>query len=333
MDEMHTSRRCEPVDAIRPSSLNDFIGQERVRKVLGILCRSAKSKKSAVSHVLLSGPPGLGKTTLARIVANEMGSRMIETVGGNLQTPEQLGGILRSLKPLDVLFIDEIHAMPRAVEEILYPAMEDNMVPVVRTDASDFMKSLGVQAKPATEMVALPPFTLLGASTMSGLVSAPLRSRFAHELTLEPYGLDDLTRIVLRAGRAMGHELNLGVAMEVAKRSRSTARIAIGHLRWLVEYASGLGVEPDLVAVRDAFAMRDVDACGLTGQDRRYLQMLIRADQPVGLASVAAALNETVETIEHQMEPHLMREGLIRRAPRGRVATERAREFMTEVQA
>ena len=321
------------MDAIRPNRLEDFIGQERVRKVLGILCRSAKPKKSAVSHVLLSGPPGLGKTTLARIVANEMGSRMIETVGGNLQTPEQLGGILRSLKPLDVLFIDEIHAMPRAVEEILYPAMEDNMVPVVRTDASDFMKSLGVQAKPATEMVALPPFTLLGASTMSGLVSAPLRSRFAHELTLEPYGLDDLTRIVLRASRAMGHELNMGVAMEVAKRSRSTARIAIGHLRWLVEYASGLGVEPDLEAVSDAFAMRDVDACGLTGQDRRYLQMLIKADQPVGLASVAAALNETVETIEYQMEPHLMREGLIRRAPRGRVATERAREFMTEVQA
>ena len=316
------------MENIRPSSLKDFIGQERVRKVLQILCQSAKSKKTAVSHVLLSGPPGLGKTTLARIVANEMGSRMVETIGGNLQTPEQLGGLLRSLKPLDVLFIDEIHAMPRAVEEILYPAMEDNMVPVVRTDASDFMKSLGVQAKPATEMVALPPFTLLGASTMSGLVSAPLRSRFAHELTLEPYGLDDLTRIVMRAGRAMGHDLNLGVAMEVAKRSRSTARIAIGHLRWLIEYASGLGVEPDLNAVKDAFAMRDVDACGLTGQDRRYISMLIQADQPVGLSSVAVALNETIETIEHQMEPHLIREGLIRRAPRGRVATERAREMI-----
>ena len=317
---------------IRPSSLEDFIGQERVRKVLQILCRSAKAKNTAVSHLLLSGPPGLGKTTLARIVANEMESRLVETIGGNLQAPEQLIGLLRSLKAMDILFVDEIHAMPRSVEEILYPAMEDGMVPVVKTESSDFMRALGVQAKPATEMVALPPFTLVGASTMSGLVSAPLRSRFAHELTLEPYRLDDLTRIVLRASRAMGVELNLGVAMEVAKRSRSTARIAVGHLRWLIEYSSGLGVEPDLNAVQDAFSMRDVDACGLTGQDRQYLLMLISADQPVGLTSVAAALNETVETIEQAMEPHLIREGLLRRAPRGRVATERAREMFATPQ-
>ena len=316
----------------RPSSLNDFVGQERVRKVLQILCRSAKAKGTAISHILLSGGPGLGKTTLARIVANEMGSRLVETIGGNLQTPEQLSGLLRSLKPLDILFIDEIHAMPRSVEEILYGAMEDGMVSVVKTESSDFMKALGVQAKPATEMVVLPPFTLIGASTMSGLVSAPLRSRMAHELILEPYSLDDLTRIVLRTSRAMGVELELGVALEVAKRSRSTARIAVGHLRWLLEYSSGLGVEPDLNAVREAFEMRDVDACGLTGQDRQYLLMLIIAKQPVGLTSVSAALNETIETIEQAMEPHLIREGLIRRAPRGRVATERAREMFALVQ-
>ena len=317
---------------VRPSSLDGFVGQERVRRVLQILCRSAKSKGSAVSHVLLSGPPGLGKTTLARIVANEMGSRLVETIGGNLQAPEQLVGLLRSLKPLDILFIDEIHAMPRSVEEILYPAMEDGTVSVVKTDSSDFMRALGVQAKPATEMVALPPFTLLGASTMSGLVSAPLRSRFAHELILEPYSLDDLTRIILRASRAMGAELGSEVAMEVARRSRSTARIAIGHLRWLLEYSSGQGIKPDLDAVKEAFEMRDVDACGLTGQDRRYLEMLVNADQPVGLASVSAALNETIETIEQAMEPHLIREGLIRRAPRGRVATERAREMFATPQ-
>ena len=317
---------------IRPSSLQDFIGQERVRKVLQILCRSAKAKGTAVSHVLLSGPPGLGKTTLARIVANEMGSRLVETIGGNLQTPEQLSGLLRSLKPLDVLFIDEIHAMPRSVEEILYPAMEDGTVSIVKTESSDFMKALGVPAKPATEMVSLPPFTLLGASTMSGLVSSPLRSRFAHELILEPYSHDDLARIVLRASGAMGVELNPGIAMEVARRSRSTARIAIGHLRWLIEYSYGLGVAPDLNAVQDAFAMRDVDACGLTGQDRRYLEMLIQAGQPLGLASVSAALNETIETIEQAMEPHLIREGLLRRAPRGRVATERAREMFATPQ-
>lgn len=312
---------------VRPNSLNDFVGQERVRRVLQILCRSAKSKGTAVSHVLLSGPPGLGKTTLARIVAAEMGSRLVETIGGNLQASEQLVGLLRSLKPLDVLFIDEIHAMPRSVEEILYPAMEDGTVSVVKTDSSDFMRALGVQAKPVTEIIALPPFTLLGASTMSGLVSSPLRSRFSHELILEPYGIEDLTRIVLNASRMMGTELGNEVSLEIAKRSRSTARIAIGHLRWLLEYSSGLGMEPDLDAVREAFEMRDVDACGLTGQDRRYLEMLINVDQPVGLASVSAALNETIETIEQAMEPHLIREGLLRRAPRGRVATEKAREM------
>ena len=317
---------------IRPSSLNDFIGQERVRKVLQILCRSAKAKNTAVSHILLSGGPGLGKTTLARIISQEMDSRLVETIGGNLQTPEQLIGLLRSLKSRDFLFIDEIHATSRNILEILYPAMEDGVVPVVKTESSDFMKALGVQSKPATEMVALPPFTLIGASTMSGLVSAPLRSRFAHELTLEPYSLDNLTRIVLRASRAMGVELELGVALEVAMRSRSTARVAVGHLRWLIEYSSGLGVPPDLNAVRDAFEMRDVNACGLTGQDRRYLSMLIDADQPVGLTSVAAALNETIETIEQAMEPHLIREGLIRKAPRGRVATERARQMFATLQ-
>ena len=316
----------------RPSSLDGFIGQERVRKVLQILCRSAKAKQTAVSHVLLSGPPGLGKTTLSRVISLEMNSRLVETIGGNMQAPEQLVALLRSLKPLDILFIDEIHAMPRAVEEILYPAMEDGTVPMVKTESSDFMRALGVPAKPATEMVSLPSFTLIGASTMSGLVSAPLRSRFSHELTLEPYGLDDLTRIVLNVSRMMGIDLAPEVALEVARRSRSTARIAIGHLRWLAEYSSGLGIEPDIDAVREAFAMRDVDSCGLTGQDRRYLEMLIRAGQPVGLASVSAALNETVETIEQAMEPHLIREGLIRRAPRGRVATERARDMFATLQ-
>lgn len=320
------------MQSFRPSSLNEFVGQERVRKVLQILCRSAKAKGTAVSHVLLSGPSGLGKTTLARITAQEMGSRLVETIGGNLQSPEQLVGLLRSLKPLDILFIDEIHAMPRSVEEILYPAMEDNVVPVVKTESLDFMRALGVQSKPATEMIVLPTFSLIGASTMSGLVSSPLRSRFAHELILEPYSLDDLTLIVLNASRMMGFELIPEVALEVARRSRSTARIAIGHLRWIIEYSSGMGIELDIDAVRDAFEMRDVDECGLTGQDRRYLSMLVEAGQPVGLASVSAAINETVETIEQAMEPHLIREGLIRRAPRGRVPTERAREMFATPQ-
>lgn len=320
------------MDGIRPNSLNEFIGQQRVRGVIEILCKSARSKKTAVSHVLLSGPPGLGKTTLARIVAHEMGSRLVETIGGNLQVPDSLIGVLRALKPMDILFVDEIHAMPRSVEELLYGAMEDRQVAVNSADSSNFMKALGVPATAGSEMLSLPPFTLIGASTVSGLVSAPLRSRFAHILNLEPYSLDDLARIVLKAGRTFGHELGLDVAMEIAMRSRSTARIAIGNLQWVCEFAAGMGVRPDLKAVCDAFAMRDIDDHGLTRQDRLYLQMLLEASQPVGLSSIAMSLNETLETVTESIEPHLIREGLIRRSPRGRIATERARELLAGVQ-
>lgn len=315
------------MENLRPANLDDFIGQERVRSVLQILCKSAKAKGTAVSHVLLSGPPGLGKTTLARIIARQMGSRMVESVGGNIQYPDRLVDLLRSLKAFDVLFIDEIHALPRCVEEILYGAMEDGQVPVMKTESSDFMKSLGVSTKPVVEMLKLPPFTLVGASTISGLVSPPLRSRFAHILNLEPYGVDDLARIVLRAGRTLGHELTLDVAMEIGRRSRSSARIAIGNLHWLLEYSTGLGVSPDLQAMKHAFGMRDIDENGLTGQDRKYIRILLDADQAVGLCAISMAINETEETIEQAMEPHLIREGLIRRAPRGRVATEKARQL------
>jgi len=313
------------MENIRPTSLEDFVGQERVRNVLHILCKSAKAKGTSVSSVLLVAAPGLGKTTLGRIIAHQMGSRMVETVGGNIQYPDRLVDLLRSLKPLDVFFIDEIHALPRNVEEILYGAMEDGQVPVIKTESSDFMKSLGVSTKPVVEMLKLPPFTLVGASTISGLVSAPLRSRFSQILNLEPYSIDDLICIVLKVGTSLGHELSTDVALEVARRSRATARIAIGNLKWLVEYSSGMGLQPDLQAAKDAFKMQDIDENGLTGQDRKYLQMLLDADQAVGLCAVSMAINETEETIEQTMEPYLIREGLIRRAPRGRVVTDKAR--------
>ncbi len=320
-------------DAYRPLSFEGFIGQERPKKVLEILCKAAKRKGTCVPHVLLSGPPGLGKTTLARIVANEneMGSRLIEVVASNLQATEQMVKHLTKLKPKDVLFIDEIHGLPRGVEEVLYAALEDGRIPIIQNGYDDLMKSLGIGGKsqPTTAMVELPPFTCIGATTLSGLVSDPLRSRFVQALQLEPYSDEDLQKIVQNAAVSMQFDIAPSVALEIAVRSRATARTAIGNLRWFNEYCEGTESKPDIAAIGEAFALKDVDNNGLTKLDRAYLAILAEATVPLGISTLASAVGENEDNLLQAIEPFLIRKGYVRKTGRGRVATSKAIELVT----
>ncbi len=320
-------------DACRPDSFEGFIGQEKPKKVLEILCRSARKKGTCVPHVLLSGSPGLGKTTLARIVANEMGSRLVEVVASNLQATEQMAKHLMKLQPKDVLFIDEIHGLPRGVEEVLYAALEDGRIPIVQAGYDDLMKSLGIggggKAQPTTTMVDLPPFTCMGATTLSGLVSDPLRSRFVQTLQLEPYSDAELQTIVMNAAAGMQFEITPVVALEIAMRSRATARTAIGNLRWFSEYCGGTDSQPDLNAIGEAFALKDVDANGLTRLDRAYLAILVEAGTPLGVSTLAASVGEGEDNLLQTVEPFLIRKGFVRKTGRGRVATRKAADLMS----
>ena len=319
-------------DACRPETFDTFIGQDRPKKVLEILCRSAKKKGTCPPHVLLSGGPGLGKTTLARIVAHEMNSRLVEVVASNLQATEQMVKHLTRLKPKDVLFIDELHGLPRGVEEVLYAALEDGRIPVMQSGYDDLMKSLGIGGKgksqPTTAMVELPPFTCIGATTLSGLVSDPLRSRFVQTLGLEPYSDLELRTIVLNAAAAMKFDLSPVVAMEIAMRSRATARTAIGNLRWFAEYCEGTGSTPDLPAIGEAFALKEVDANGLTKLDRAYLSVLVEAGAPLGVSTLAASVGENEDSLLQAVEPFLIRKGFVHKTARGRVATQKALELV-----
>jgi Holliday junction DNA helicase RuvB len=319
-------------DAYRPLSFESFIGQERPKKVLEILCKAAKRKGTCVPHVLLSGPPGLGKTTLARIVANEMGSRLIEVVASNLQATEQMAKHLTKLQPKDVLFIDEIHGLPRGVEEVLYAALEDGRIPIIQNCFDDLMKTLGIgggRSQPTTAMVELPPFTCIGATTLSGLVSDPLRSRFVQALQLEPYSDEDLQKIVQNAAVSMKFDIAPSVALEIAVRSRATARTAIGNLRWFNEYCEGTESKPDIAAIGEAFALKDVDNNGLTKLDRAYLAILAEATVPLGISTLASAVGENEDNLLQAIEPFLIRKGYVRKTGRGRVATSKAIELIT----
>ncbi len=324
-------------DACRPASFDAFVGQDRPKKVLEILCRSAKKKGTCVPHILLSGPPGLGKTTLARIVAAEMGSRLIEVVASNLQATEQMARHLTKLKPNDVLFIDEIHGLPRGVEEVLYGALEDGRIPIVQAGYDDLMKSLGIggggKSQPTTAMVELPQFCCVGATTLSGLVSDPLRSRFVQCLQLEPYSDAELQTIVRNAAAGMKFAIAPEVAMAISVRSRATARTAIGNLRWFNEYCEGTEVAPDLSAIEGAFALKEVDNNGLTKLDRTYLAILVEAATPLGVSTMAASIGEGEDNLLQTVEPFLLRKGFIRKTGRGRVATQRAIDLVAVKEA
>ena len=308
-----TERAAEA--ALRPRRLEDFIGQEVVRSQLSVVLRAALARGATPDHVLLSGPPGLGKTTLAMIIAAEVEGSLRLTSGPAIQHAGDLAAILSSLERSDVLFIDEIHRLARTAEEMLYLAMEDYRVDVV------VGKGPGATSIPLT----LPPFTVVGATTRAGLLPAPLRDRFGFTGHLEYYGPADLARIVARSADLLGVVIAPDAADELARRSRGTPRIANRLLRRVQDWAQVHGTPGrlDLRATRDALAIFEVDVLGLDRLDRSVLHVLCTrfAGSPVGLTTLAVSVGEEPETIETVAEPFLFREGLIVRTPRGRMAT------------
>ncbi len=303
--------------AIRPKYLDEYIGQPQVREQMKIFIQAAKQRSDALDHVLIFGPPGLGKTTLANIVANEMNVNLRTTSGPVLEKAGDLAAMLTNLEPNDVLFIDEIHRLSPVVEEILYPAMEDYQL--------DIMIGEGPAAR--SIKIDLPPFTLIGATTRAGSLTSPLRDRFGIVQRLEFYRVEDLEYIVSRSAKFLGMDLSKEGAYLIAKRSRGTPRIANRLLRRVRDYADvkSKGVIDERIATQ-ALDMLDVDNEGFDYMDRKLLLAIIEKFMggPVGLDNIAAAIGEESETIEDVLEPFLIQQGYIQRTPRGRIATPHA---------
>jgi holliday junction DNA helicase RuvB len=304
-----------PETSIRPLSLAEFTGQRQARENLSIFIAAAKARAEALDHVLLFGPPGLGKTTLAQIVSREMGVGFRATSGPVIARAGDLAAVLTNLQPFDVLFIDEIHRLNPAVEEVLYPAMED------------FQLDLIIGECPAARSIRidLPPFTLVGATTRSGLITRPLRERFGIPLRLQFYEPDELELIVRRAARVLSMAITAEGAAEIARRSRGTPRIAGRLLRRVRDFAAVAGIEPvDAEAADAALTRLEVDKNGLDAMDRRYLGCIAGnyAGGPVGVDTLGAALGEQRDVLEEVIEPYLIQQGLLQRTPRGRMLTD-----------
>jgi Holliday junction DNA helicase RuvB len=302
---------------LRPSSLGDFIGQHETKEKLRIYLAAAKNREEPLDHVLLQGPPGLGKTTLAQIIAAELGVDIRISSGPAIEKAGDLAAILTNMRPHDVFFIDEIHRLRRNVEEILYPAMEDYKIDII----------LGEGPNAQSLRIDLPPFTLVGATTRAGLISAPMRDRFEVSFRLGFYAMEDLRTIIIRSGRILGIEVSEDGAEELAKRARGTPRIANRLLRRTRDYAEVRGdghIDRDIA--RRSLDLLRIDEAGLDELDRAVLDALVSKFDggPVGLETLSASLSEERDTITDVVEPYLLQEGFIQRTPQGRIATERA---------
>lgn len=305
--------------SLRPLQLEDYIGQTKVKENLRIFIQAAKMREEPLDHVLLYGPPGLGKTTLASIIANEMGVQFRSTSGPAIERAGDLAAVLSSLEPGDVLFIDEVHRLPRSVEEVLYPAMEDFFIDIV----------IGTGPSARSVRIDLPPFTLVGATTRSGLLSAPLRDRFGVLSRLEYYEVADLRSIVMRTADIFDMTISKDAAIEIARRSRGTPRIANRLLKRVRDISQVKGeTEISLETTRQALKMLQVDDVGLDHIDHKLLKGIIEGFNggPVGLDTIAATIGEEPQTIEEVYEPFLLQLGFIQRTPRGRRVTPKAFE-------
>ena len=306
---------------LRPQMLGEYIGQDSVREKIALFIKAAKQRGDALDHVLLTGPPGLGKTTLAQIIAREMGTQIHIVTGPTVEKKGDLAAVLTNLQPGDVLFIDEIHRLQMAIEEVLYGAMEDFKL--------DLIAGQGPSAR--TYRIDLPRFTLVGATTRTGLLSSPLRGRFGVEMRLDFYNHDDLAKIVMRSASLLDIEVQNDGALEIAKRSRGTPRIANRLIRRVrdfaqVKFKAVKGFEIDKKTVDEALRLFDVDDRGLDAMDRKLLISMIEKFDggPVGIETLSSMLSEERDTIEEVYEPFLVQEGFIQRTPRGRVVTQLA---------
>ena len=322
---IHDARTLAPDEdfdrSLRPPTLEDFVNQVQVTEQLGVFIEAARRREEALDHVLLAGPPGLGKTSLAHIIAAELAAPLVQTAGPALERKADIAAFLTALEPGSVFFIDAAHRLGRAGEETLYPAMEDRRLPVV----------LGQGAGARTVTLDLPPFTLIGATTRTGLLTTPLRDRFGVSHRLEHYDAGDLRTIVMRSAGILGTEVTEVGAGEIASRARGTPRVANRLLRRVRDFAEvrGSGAIDETVA-SEALQMLEVDGSGLDRHDRRLLATIAEkfGGGPVGLSTLAVAIGEEPDSVEDVFEPYLLQQGLVKRTPRGRVLTERGYEHL-----